>query len=59
MLNNADIVRKLGLTRNTMRNHVARIYNETGVHCRIAVVVWARERGFTGAASRNTPRRPL
>lgn len=37
MLSNANLVKKLGLTRNTMRNHVARIYNETGVHRRTAL----------------------
>ncbi|WP_054312476.1 helix-turn-helix transcriptional regulator [Mesorhizobium sp. 1M-11] len=56
-LSDADIVKKLGLTRNTVRNHVARIYNKTGVHSRTAAVVWARERGFTGAASSHTSRR--
>lgn len=52
--NDAEIVAKLGLTRNTVRNHVARIYNKTGVHSRTAAVVWARERGFTGVASKSS-----
>ncbi len=51
-LSDAEIVKKLGLTRNTVRNHVARIYNKADVHSRAAAVVWARERGFTGPASK-------
>lgn len=51
-LSDAEIVKTLNLTRNTVRNHAARIYNKTGVHSRTAAVVWARERGFTGPASR-------
>ncbi|WP_246726227.1 PAS domain S-box protein [Rhizobium lusitanum] len=48
-LSDGDIVKELGLTRNTVRNHVARIYGKADVHSRAAAVVWARERGFTGA----------
>nr|WP_210201714.1 LuxR C-terminal-related transcriptional regulator [Mesorhizobium loti] len=51
-LSDAETVEKLSLTRNIVRNHVARIYSKTGVHSRTAAVVWARERGFIGAASR-------
>ncbi|MFG1379609.1 PAS domain S-box protein [Xanthobacter autotrophicus] len=51
-LEDAEIVKMLGLTRNTVRNHVARIYSKADVHSRAAAVVWARERGFTGAAGR-------
>ena len=54
-MNDADIARQLKLTRNTVRNHVARIYGKADVHSRAAAVVWARERGFTGGAS--APRR--
>jgi PAS domain S-box-containing protein len=54
-LTDAEIAKKLGLTRNTVRNHVARIYNKAGVHGRTAAVVWARERGFTGALSKRPP----
>ncbi|MCZ0737958.1 helix-turn-helix transcriptional regulator [Phreatobacter sp. AB_2022a] len=51
-LSDADIVKRLKLTRNTVRNHVARIYSKADVHSRAAAVVWARERGFTGATGR-------
>ncbi|MGN8115166.1 PAS domain S-box protein [Labrys sp. 22185] len=56
-LSDAQIVKALKLTRNTVRNHVARIYGKAGVHSRAAAVVWARERGFTGASQRAAPRR--
>lgn len=57
-LSDAQIVNKLGLTRNTVRNHVARIYIKTDVHSRAAAVVWARERGFTGTAVRKASAPP-
>ncbi len=51
-LSDAEIVKAIKLTRNTVRNHVARIYNKADVHSRAAAVVWARERGFTGSSDR-------
>jgi len=42
----AGIAQKLGLSRNTVRNHVARLYAKIGVNRRSAAVVWARERGI-------------
>ncbi|ACL61478.1 helix-turn-helix transcriptional regulator [Methylobacterium nodulans] len=48
-LSNAEIVKKLGVTHNTVRNHIARIYAKIDVHDRAGAVVWARERGFTGS----------
>ena len=47
-LSDGEIVEALGLTRNTVRNHVARIYGKADVHSRSAAIIWARERGFTG-----------
>ncbi len=41
-----EIAAKLGISRNTLRNHIAAIYARLGVHRRSAVVVWARERGL-------------
>ena len=49
------IAHKLGISRNTVRNHVTALYRRTGVRNRAALVVWARERGFTGAAPRKAP----
>ncbi|XYD09086.1 helix-turn-helix transcriptional regulator [Methylobacterium sp. NMS12] len=46
----ATIAADLGLSPNTVRNHVMRLYRKLGVNRRSAVVVWARERGI-GAES--------
>ncbi|WP_200940755.1 PAS domain S-box protein [Sphingomonas sp. Leaf339] len=44
----AAMAERLGLSRNTVRNHVARLYSKIGVNRRSAAVVWARERGVGG-----------
>jgi len=49
----ADIALQLGISRNTVRNHVSTIYEKIGVNRRSAAVVWARERGFTGVRPRH------
>ena len=41
----ARIAEALSLSRNTVRNHVARLYGKIGAHSRAEAVVWARERG--------------
>ena len=46
-LTDQEIARKRGLSRNTVRNHVATVYRKIDVHRRSAAVVWARDRGFT------------
>ena len=43
------IAERLGLSGNTVRNHVSRLYAKIGVNRRSAAVIWARERGI-GAA---------
>jgi PAS domain S-box-containing protein len=45
-LDDAGIAARLGLSRNTVRNHVASIYAKTGVNRRSGAVVWGRERGM-------------
>ena len=40
------IARKLGLSRNTVRNHGAALYRKIGIHKRSEAVVWGRENGF-------------
>ncbi|MHB1304192.1 MAG: PAS domain S-box protein [Acidiphilium sp.] len=45
----AAIAGRLGLSRNTIRNHLAGLYRRTGTRSRAALIVWARERGITGA----------
>ena len=52
-----EIAERLGITRNTLRNHIAAIYAKLGVHRRSAVVVWARERGL-GTPSQAHGKRP-
>jgi PAS domain S-box-containing protein len=41
-----EIAQKFGLTRSTVRNHVATLYSKIGVHSRSSAIVWARERGI-------------
>jgi len=45
-LDDAGIAVRLGLSRNTVRNHVASIYAKAGVNRRSGAVVWGRERGM-------------
>ena len=47
----AEMSETLHLSRNTIRNHVASLYAKIGVNRRSAVVIWARERGFTGMSA--------
>jgi PAS domain S-box-containing protein len=47
-LTDEEIASKLTISRNTVRNHVATIYQKIDVHRRSAAIVWARDRGFTG-----------
>ncbi|KQN80017.1 PAS domain S-box protein [Sphingomonas sp. Leaf62] len=45
-LDDGDIAQRLHLSRNTVRNHVARIYAKLGVNRRSGAVIWGRERGL-------------
>jgi PAS domain S-box-containing protein len=49
---------RLGLSTNTVRNHVASLFRKIGVNRRAAAVVWARERGVTGETAVRGKRRP-
>jgi DNA-binding NarL/FixJ family response regulator len=42
-----QMARLLGLSENTVRNHIAALYRKVGVNRRTAAVIWARERGIT------------
>nr|WP_295661784.1 PAS domain S-box protein [Polymorphobacter sp.] len=57
-LNDAAIVEKLSLSRNTVRNHVARIYAKIGVKTRGAAIIWARERGLAHGIQNRPDKRP-
>lgn len=52
-----EIADTLGLSRNTVRNHVARIYAKIGVNTRGAAIIWARERGLAHSAKPRAPRK--
>lgn len=41
----AAIANALSLKRNTVRNHVARLYAKIGAHNRSEAIIWARDRG--------------
>jgi DNA-binding NarL/FixJ family response regulator len=45
-LDDTAIAERLSLSRNTVRNHVARIYAKLGVSRRSGAVIWGRERGM-------------
>ena len=47
-LDDKTIARRLDVSANTVRNHVARIYAKIGVNRRTAAAAWARARGFEG-----------
>ncbi len=57
-LDNRGIAQRLGLSLATVRNHVNALYSRTDVHSRAGLVVWARERGFTGTSTAIGPERP-
>ena len=48
-LDDTAIGDRLGLSRNTVRNHIASLYRKTAVDSRSKLVIWARERGVMGA----------
>jgi DNA-binding NarL/FixJ family response regulator len=45
---NEGIAAELGLSEQTVRNYVTRIYEKLGVHSHAEAVIWARERGLVG-----------
>lgn len=45
-LDDGSIAERLELSRNTVRNHVARLYAKIGVNRRSGAVIWGRERGI-------------
>ena len=51
-MSDVEIASQLNIARNTVRNHITTLYDKINVNRRSAAVVWARERGFTGAKRR-------
>ena len=49
-LSDEEVGEKLGVSRNTVLNHVSAIYKVVNVHKRSALVIWARERGLGSPA---------
>lgn len=45
-LSDPAISKRLSLSLNTIRNHVASLYRKLGIHRRTEAVVWGRENGF-------------
>ncbi|MBN8900503.1 MAG: PAS domain S-box protein, partial [Rhodospirillales bacterium] len=44
------IARDLGISRNTVRNHLAALYRRVGVNKRADLVIWARDQGLSGVS---------
>lgn len=44
--NDATVARDLGITRHTVKSHMERLYDKTGVHTRTAVVALALRNGW-------------
>ncbi|MDS1141559.1 helix-turn-helix transcriptional regulator [Pusillimonas sp. SM2304] len=55
-LTDDEIGAALHLSRNTVRNHIAKVYNKIEVHRRSAAIVWGRERGILGREKRTKGR---
>ena len=53
-----EIGQRLGMTRNTVRNHVSAIYKIVGVKRRSELVIWARERGLGLSEKAKQEQRP-
>ncbi|MBF9173306.1 helix-turn-helix transcriptional regulator [Xanthomonas campestris pv. campestris] len=53
-----EIAQQLGVSPNTVRNHVAALYSKIDVHSRGEAIVWARERGFAGRPAKKPARKP-
>ncbi|KQR09056.1 MULTISPECIES: helix-turn-helix transcriptional regulator [Xanthomonas] len=52
-----QIAQELGVSPNTVRNHVAALYSKIDVHSRGEAIVWARERGFVGRSAKPAARK--
>ena len=57
-VSDAGIAESLSLSRNTVRNHVARLYAKIGAHNRGEAIIWARDRGHPAGERDKGDRRP-
>ncbi len=53
-LSDDEVAERLGIARNTLRNHIAVIYRRLNMHKRSAIIVWAREHGLGTATKPRT-----
>ena len=44
-LSGPELAKAVGVSKNTVRNHVSGLYKELGVHSRAELIVWARRHG--------------
>lgn len=51
-LSNAEIAGRLAISEKTVRNHISHLFDKLGVWTRAQAIVFARDRGFSGAAAR-------
>ena len=58
-LEDQDITKRLGISKNTVKNHISAIYRATGIRRRSALVVWARERGLGAHKKALQKQRPV
>lgn len=47
-LSNSAIAERLGISENTVRNHLSHLFDKLGVWSRTQAIVCARDRGFRG-----------
>lgn len=52
-----EMSKKLNLSENTVRNHIASLYRKIGVNRRSAAIIWARERAITSKANLSVKQR--
>jgi DNA-binding NarL/FixJ family response regulator len=58
-LTNNEIAHELGISENTVRNYLFRIFNKLGVSNRVEVVIYASNQSHTRMTSRALPPRAV
>jgi len=57
-MSDTDMSKALGLSPNTIRNHVSSLFRKLGVNRRSAAIIWARERGVSGRENKSASAAP-